>query len=518
MSVTKDGRRRPQLRLHEQGPAPPGDLPGRRRRDHGRRGGRQRQPQRDAQHPGQLQRGHHRLGARRHGRATRWARREPVLLVGRLRQGRHVRRLQQLRRTTSTSSPRANASCRRSPAARYAYMSGTSMAAPTVAGAVALYKSSRPYATPAEVREALRYLGNLELEGLDRPGSDPRAAARRVPHRAARDVRADPGRPRPARPPRAARPVGRAVHGPAQRDVLRARAAVDHVAARRAGPATLTTTSLMGWTATARPGQRSRSRADTPAGTYQIGVRGTNQGRTVDGDDPGHRRRGRPDREPADDHVVRRRDRRWADHGQDPRHVAGRDRPVQPRSPATRSSAASNGGAWGVDRRPVRARPLTRDLHARLRHDLPVPRPRRRRGRPLEPVGRMAGRAGIHAFDDRSSRVVRQRRRGTRCRARRRVHEDPDRIDEGDREAVDDVHRAQRRGRRPEGPAPRQRTIFIDGVVQKTVSLKSSTSLSRQVVFSWYFADGAAPHDRDRARPARRPTSRSGSTPFVVGR
>ena len=47
------------------------------------------------------------------------------------------------------------------PGARYAYMSGTSMASPTVAGAVALYKESRPNATPAEVREALRYLGNL---------------------------------------------------------------------------------------------------------------------------------------------------------------------------------------------------------------------------------------------------------------------------------------------------------------------------------------------------------------------
>jgi len=41
------------------------------------------------------------------------------------------------------------------------YMSGTSMAAPTVTGAVALYKASRPNATPAEVKEALRYLGNL---------------------------------------------------------------------------------------------------------------------------------------------------------------------------------------------------------------------------------------------------------------------------------------------------------------------------------------------------------------------
>ena len=35
------------------------------------------------------------------------------------------------------------------------------MAAPAVTGAVALYKSSRPNATPAEVKEALQYLGNL---------------------------------------------------------------------------------------------------------------------------------------------------------------------------------------------------------------------------------------------------------------------------------------------------------------------------------------------------------------------
>ncbi len=43
----------------------------------------------------------------------------------------------------------------------YAYMSGTSMAAPHVAGAIALLKASRPQLTPTEVKEALQYLGNL---------------------------------------------------------------------------------------------------------------------------------------------------------------------------------------------------------------------------------------------------------------------------------------------------------------------------------------------------------------------
>ncbi|MEX2011471.1 MAG: S8 family serine peptidase, partial [Chloroflexota bacterium] len=46
------------------------------------------------------------------------------------------------------------------PGSGYAYMSGTSMATPHVTGAIALYKATRPWATPAMVRAALLYLSS----------------------------------------------------------------------------------------------------------------------------------------------------------------------------------------------------------------------------------------------------------------------------------------------------------------------------------------------------------------------
>ena len=47
------------------------------------------------------------------------------------------------------------------PGGQFDYMSGTSMAAPHVAGAVALLKKMRPNLSPAEVKKGLQDLGNL---------------------------------------------------------------------------------------------------------------------------------------------------------------------------------------------------------------------------------------------------------------------------------------------------------------------------------------------------------------------
>ncbi len=51
----------------------------------------------------------------------------------------------------------------------YHTISGTSMAAPHVAGAAALYKSQNPGAGPADVKEALQNLGNYLWDASDDP-------------------------------------------------------------------------------------------------------------------------------------------------------------------------------------------------------------------------------------------------------------------------------------------------------------------------------------------------------------
>jgi subtilisin family serine protease len=57
------------------------------------------------------------------------------------------------------------------PGDRYGYISGTSMAAPHVTGAIALYRASRPTATPAQVKAALAAAGTQDWNTATDPDS-----------------------------------------------------------------------------------------------------------------------------------------------------------------------------------------------------------------------------------------------------------------------------------------------------------------------------------------------------------
>ena len=171
MSVTKDGSRRPQLRHHQQRHPPRGHLPGRGGRDHRRRRGRQRHHYASQQHPGRA--------TTRSSRSRPWPTRmaRPGGLGGNrcFSWGGYDKddTFADFSNYGADVDIIAPGKCIWStmPGPGYAYLSGTSMAAPAVTGAVALYKSSRPNATPAEVKEALRYLGNFNWKTRTDPDS-----------------------------------------------------------------------------------------------------------------------------------------------------------------------------------------------------------------------------------------------------------------------------------------------------------------------------------------------------------
>ncbi len=160
------------------------------------------------------------------------------------------------------------------PGGGYRYMSGTSMAAPTVTGAVALYKSTRPNATPAEVKEALRYLGNLNWKTSTDPDPyhEPLLDVSRI---AALGTFAF----KPAGTPKTVE-AGTTALVP----VTIARSATFFervqfkITSLPAGWTGAASPSLLGWTA--NTGNLTINvPAGTPLGAYEIGVQATNQGR-----------------------------------------------------------------------------------------------------------------------------------------------------------------------------------------------------------------------------------------------
>jgi hypothetical protein len=155
------------------------------------------------------------------------------------------------------------------------YMSGTSMAAPTVTGAVALYKASRPNATPAEVKEALRYLGNLNWRTSTDPDPyhEPLLDVSRIAALGTFDVK----------PAASVRNVeaGTTVSIPVA--ITRSATFFERVrfsvTSMPAGWNVSAPASLLGWKANA--GTMSITiPAGTPLGTYDIELQARNQGRT----------------------------------------------------------------------------------------------------------------------------------------------------------------------------------------------------------------------------------------------
>jgi len=371
------------------------------------------------------------------------------------------------------------------PGGGYASLSGTSMAAPAVTGAVALYKSSRPNATPAEVREALRYLGNYNWKTWTDP--DPT-------HEPLLDVSrlGDLGTfslaPGSATPPTVegnstvAVPVS-IVRSP----TFFERVALSVTALPDGWSASPSPASLMGWNANSGAVSVHVPLGTAP-GSYTVDVQGTNQGRTMSttltvnivADDP--------TAQPPTTSLVANVKMAtgstvvqvgWPAASDPTSPIGGYEVEVQP-----------DGGAWGGT---VAVPASQRSARFSLAFDAVY----LFRVRAVDTAGNWspwveaAGTSRVHAYDDRSTHVA---HKGSWTRA-----------------TITSAYRATLTGARQTGAkisltfsghsvavvAPKsahlgRAKLWIDGVFIGTLNMKATSSENRQVVFARYFGAGGS--------------------------